>query len=200
MPEILPLAPTKLFGEMPMIAPMLRRTLAALVLPLTGRDWGVTAIGLGLYGAIALTIGFRSGFLRWRSPERRPLEILKMLVFCFFSPALWEEFVFRVLLIPHPETATSTANLILSALVSITLFTVYHPLNAIIFYKKGNPTFFQPIFLILAALLGLTCTVVYWLTGSLWTISLVHWLVVVVWLLFLNGLSRLTRRSKRGSF
>jgi predicted Abi (CAAX) family protease len=200
MPEILPLAPTKLFGEMPMIAPMLRRTLAAIVLPLTGRDWGVMAIGLGLYGAIALTIGFRSGFLRWRSPEGRPLEILKMLVFCFFFPAFWEEFVFRVLLIPHPETATSTANLILSALVSITLFTVYHPLNAIIFYKKGNPTFFQPIFLILAALLGLTCTVVYWLTGSLWTISVLHWLVVVVWLLFLNGLSRLTRRSKRGSF
>jgi len=190
MPEILPLAPTKLFGEMPMIAPMLRRTLGALVLPLTGRDWGVTAIGLGLYAVIALTIGFRSGFLRWHFPERRPLEILKMLVFCFFFPAFWEEFVFRVLLIPHPETATSTANLILSALVSITLFTVYHPLNAIIFYKKGNPTFFQPIFLILAALLGLTCTVVYWLTGSLWTISVLHWLVVVVWLLFLNGLSR----------
>jgi predicted Abi (CAAX) family protease len=200
MPEILPLAPTNLFGEMPILAPMLRRALVAIVLPLTSREWRVTAIGLGLYGAIALAIGFQSGFLRWRSLERRPLEILKILVFCFFSPALWEEFVFRVLLIPHPETATSTANLILSALVSIALFVVYHPINAILFYKAGNPTFFQPIFLILAALLGLTCTVVYWLTGSLWTISAVHWVVVVVWLLFLNGLARLTRESKRGSF
>jgi len=40
-------------------------------------------------GAIAMAIGFRAGCLRWRSLERRPLEILKILVFCFFSPALW---------------------------------------------------------------------------------------------------------------
>jgi predicted Abi (CAAX) family protease len=152
---------------------------------------------LGVYGAIALAIGFRSGFLRWRSSERRPFEMLKILIFCFFSPALWEEFIFRVLLIPHPDAVTPVANIILSALVSILLFVVYHPLNAITFYRAGNPTFFQPIFLILVALLGVTCSAIYWLTGSLWTIAVVHWVVVVVWLLGLNGLSKLTMIQAR---
>jgi predicted Abi (CAAX) family protease len=197
MPEILPLAPTNLFGEMPIVGPILRRSLGAIVLPLTVREWRITAIGLGVYGAIALAIGFRSGFLRWRSSEQRPFEMLKILIFCFFSPALWEEFIFRVLFIPHPDTVTPVANIALSVLVSVILFVVYHPLNAIVFYKAGNPTFFQPIFLILVALLGVTCSLVYWLTGSLWTIAVVHWLVVVVWLLGLNGLSKLTMIQAR---
>jgi predicted Abi (CAAX) family protease len=72
-------------------------------------------------------------------------------------------------------------------MLSLTLFILYHPLNALTLYKAGNPTFFQPVFLGLSALLGLTCTIAYWLTGSLWTISLIHWVVVVIWLLYLNG-------------
>jgi predicted Abi (CAAX) family protease len=65
------------------------------------------------------------------------------------------------------------------------------PLNAITFYKRGYPTFLKPIFLILTGLLGTACTIAYRFTGSLWTITVMHWLTVVVWLFFLGGDDRL---------
>jgi predicted Abi (CAAX) family protease len=70
------------------------------------------------------------------------------------------------------------------------MFLLHHPLNALTFYQAGSPTF-----LILANLLGLACTLVYWLTGSLWPPVLIHWIVVVVWLGWLGGLERLAQRG-----
>jgi predicted Abi (CAAX) family protease len=49
--------------------------------------------------------------------------------------------------------------------------------------------------LTLAALLGVTCSVTYYLTSSLLLITLIHWVVVVIWLRQLGGLARLSRRS-----
>ncbi|HEY5141419.1 MAG TPA: CPBP family glutamic-type intramembrane protease, partial [Methylococcales bacterium] len=77
------------------------------------------------------------------------------------------------------------------AMLSLTLFVLYHPINALTLYKAGNPTLFQPIFLGLTALLGLTCTIAYLVTGSLWTISFIHWVVVVIWLFCLSGWAKL---------
>jgi predicted Abi (CAAX) family protease len=198
MPEILPLAPTNLFGELPIVSPFLRRFLASIVLQPTAREWGITALALLVYTAIALPIGFRSGFLRRRAiargalsaSERKPSAIFQYLGFLFLSPSLWEEVVFRVLPVPHPETIDSPAAFFMPAALALVVFVVYHPLNALFFYRSANPTFFRPTFLLLTALLGVTCTLVYWWTGSLWTISIVHWLVVAVWLLALDGLGK----------
>jgi predicted Abi (CAAX) family protease len=197
MPEILPLAPTNLFGEVPVLSLALRRVLASIVLLPTLREGGITVIAVLLYGAIALPIGIRSGFLQWRASERRPFRVITTLFFLFLSPALWEELVFRVLLLPHPDGLNSPAITFGMAVLSLALFVIYHPINALVFYPAGKPTFFHPVFLGLTALLGLTCTVVYWLTGSLWTIAIVHWIVVAVWLLGLNGLSKFTREKQR---
>ena len=82
-------------------------------------------------------------------------------------------------------------------LLNIILFVGYHPLNALIFYKVGNPTFFNPVFLSLTSLLGLTCAIAYLLTGSIWTIAILHWIVVVIWLLGFNGISGLNRHIKK---
>ncbi len=72
------------------------------------------------------------------------------------------------------------------------LFILYHPLNAKIFKKQGDPTFLQPIFLVLAGLLGLILTITYAVTGNLWIVVFMHWIVVVVWLQLLGGMKKLT--------
>jgi predicted Abi (CAAX) family protease len=199
MLDILPLAPTNLFGEVPILSAALRRVLAACILLPGWREWGIAALALLIYGAIALPIGLRTGFLQWRMSGYSPMPLLKTLFFLFLSPALWEELVFRVLLLPHPNSVQSTQDFFIPAAFSLALFVLYHPVNAIILYRSGNPTFFHPIFLFLTAFLGVICTLVYWLTGSLWTIAIVHWLVVAIWLLSLNGLSKFSPRSHRDS-
>jgi predicted Abi (CAAX) family protease len=75
--------------------------------------------------------------------------------------------------------------------LSLFLFVVYHPLNALSFFSRGIETFFNRIFLTLAALLGMLCSLTYLQSGSLWTPVVIHWLVVVVWLLLLGGYRKL---------
>jgi predicted Abi (CAAX) family protease len=36
-------------------------------------------------------------------------------------------------------------------------------------------------------LLGLACTIAYLLTGALWTITVLYWLVLVPWVLVVGG-------------
>ena len=108
-------------------------------------------------------------------------------------PALIEELVFRVLLLPR-----TTENLPIGLVwfwvgISLVLFIVYHPLNAISFFPSGRDTFFNLIFLTLAGLLGFVCSLAYLQSGSLWTPVFIHWLVVAVWLLLLGGYGKLYR-------
>ena len=180
-----------------MVSSALRRVFASIVLLPRWREWGITTLALLVYGAIAVPIGLRLGFLRWRMSERKPFPLIKILMFLFLSPALWEELIFRVLLLPHPNGIQADENFFIPAGFSLAIFVLYHPVNAAFWYRSGNPTFFQPIFLSLTALLGAICTIVYWLTGSLWTISILHWIVVAVWLLGLNGLSKFTPQANR---
>lgn len=196
MPEILPLAPTNLFGEVPFISLTLRRIFLSMVLLPEYREWGITLLGLLIYSAIAIPVGIKSGFLQWRPIQQKPLQFIKSLIFLFLSPALWEELVFRVILLPYPDELNSRVITFSLSMLSLILFILYHPLNALVFYKAGNPTFFKPVFLGLTALLGAICTIVYLLTGSLWTITLLHWVVVVIWLLCLNGLSKFTPKNR----
>ncbi|MEL6500374.1 MAG: CPBP family glutamic-type intramembrane protease, partial [Cyanobacteria bacterium J06623_1] len=94
---------------------------------------------------------------------------------------------------------------------SLLLFVIYHPLNALTFFPQGKETFFDPIFLSLAGILGLTCAIAYQQTGSLWLPVAIHqrsqqapsfyggvicdWLAVVFWLLCFDGLHRLKMDS-----
>ena len=196
LPEILPLAPTNLFGDVLILSRSLRRIFGSMILLPDGRDWGITVLLLLAYSAIAVPIGFKLSFLQWRPVQQKPILVVKTLAFLFLCPALLEELVFRVILLPYPDELNSPAITLGLAILSLTLFVLYHPLNALTFYKAGNPTFFQPVFLGLAALLGLTCTIVYLLTGSIWTIAFIHWIIVVIWLFFLNGFSQFTPKKK----
>ena len=124
-------------------------------------------------------------------PQTGQRLFLKMAV-VFFSPALLEELVFRVAWLPHPSEGVLPTTWLVWAASGLVLFVINHPLNALTLAPRGNPTFFNPIFLSLAGLLGLACTLAYALTGSLWVIVVLHWLVVMVWLFALGGEQKLT--------
>ncbi|WP_413160320.1 type II CAAX prenyl endopeptidase Rce1 family protein [Capilliphycus salinus ALCB114379] len=202
-PSIYPIAPTWAMGgftlpfsNVPWISILLTRIFGSLRIPY-GVGWLVAWVGLASFGTVAYWMGTGSGFLGWQpwpAPWYRKLGVAVRL---FFVPALAEEFVFRVLLIPEPgRTGTIEWVWWLFAFFSLFLYVIYHRVNAQFFLKSARPLFFKPIFLRLCALLGLTCTIVYRITGSLWTITLIHGLAVLIWILFLGGMQQLqaTRR------
>jgi predicted Abi (CAAX) family protease len=90
LPEILPLAPTHLFGEVPILSPSLRRIFALIVLLPDRQDWGITVLLLLGYAALAVPIGIKLGFLQWRPIRQKPIQLVKTLIFLFFYPALGE--------------------------------------------------------------------------------------------------------------
>lgn len=190
-PDIFPVAPTLLFGNIPIISTVLRRIIIASVTIPLPQDW---LIGLGIllgYSAIALPLGFSKGFLRWSPYTGSKKSFLLGLAIAFVSPGIIEEIGFRVVWLPHPIENASIWKWLIWGIISLLVFVIYHPLNARTFYKRGYPTFFNPIFLILTALLGLFCTVAYGLTGSLWIIVIIHSIVVVTWLFLLGGEAKL---------
>ena len=169
---------------------VLNRVLGSLALP-DKRDWLVAAVTLVIYGTIALPLGFGLGFLQLRVWSANWKDHLLLAFRALITPALTEELVFRVLLLPNPIEVVNLGKWTLWAVLSLLLFIVYHPLNAKTSFRAGFPTFFDPVFLTLAGLLGLACTVAYALTGSLLVIAFIHWIVVVVWLLLFGGMQQL---------
>ncbi len=204
-PDIVPLAPTSIFAAwtipgtaIPIVNILFARVLGAIYLP-SGWEW-VKALGIWAgYGAIALPLGFSWRFLQMQPWQASWWRYLLLSLRSFFLPALWEELVFRVLLLPAPRAAVTNQTWSVWALLSLVLFIAYHPLNATTFFPPGRPTFLQPVFLTLTGLLGVACTFAYWLTHSLLIITLIHWSVVVIWLIFLGGLGQLHPGSASSS-
>lgn len=153
-------------------------------------DWFVCAAILVVYTLIALPIGWRWGFLHFKV-EKSMVVVLGVILGSLLRPAFSEELFFRVLFLPHKSENFSILSFWGWMLLSLICFIVYHPLNAISFFPVGKEVFFEPVFLFLAAVLGVGCTVVYWCSGSVWPAVVLHWVVVVVWLLLFGGYERL---------
>ena len=194
-PSIEPVAPTIIFGQIPLVSLLFARLVESLLVPLNIKSC-LIALGLLLiYGALALPLGWKTNFLSFT-----PNFLLTKKGFLgsfrlFFCPALGSEILMRVFWLPHPTERVLLSSWLIWAVISLFIFIVYHPLNALTFYHRGSPTFFKPIFLTLAGLLGLICTVAYYLTGSLLIITLIHWIVVMVWLFLLGGEKKINLAS-----
>ncbi|MDZ7991871.1 MAG: type II CAAX prenyl endopeptidase Rce1 family protein [Nostoc sp. EfeVER01] len=200
--NITPIAPTALLGQIKIpftnISPLsilLNRVLASLVVP-RFKDWLVIVVLLIIYSILALPYGWKFGFLQIELWSANWTNKCLLILRCLFLPAIMEELFFRVFLLPHPSEITSWFQWSLWAIVSLLLFIFYHPLNAKTFFKAGITTFFNRVFLVLAAFLGIICTVGYTLTGSLFVIVLIHWVVVVVWLIVFGGIRKLDNNQK----
>jgi predicted Abi (CAAX) family protease len=138
---------------------------------------------------LLLFIGFITRFLRITTFNFTWIEFIKITAISFIMPALSEEIFFRALFLPHPSENPTIKSQILWTIVSTMGFVVYHPIQGILWNPSGYDVFIKPIFLCLAALLGIICTIAYLATGSIWLSVIIHWLAVVIWLFMLDGLS-----------
>lgn len=140
-----------------------------------------------LLTALAVPLGVRCGFLRWR-PLREPWPTLTgIVIVSLITPALAEELAFRVLLLPGHSEHRSGGALIFSCLISLQAFVSYQPLKKWLLPACRNTPFADPTFLSLAMLLGVVCTASFVTSGSLWAPVVLHWLFVSGWLLLLGG-------------
>lgn len=189
--SIFPLPPTGLLGGIPVLGRLAQRFADAFVTGLTPVRTLVGLGLLGLYTLVALPYGLKTGFLLKQSAPLSPLRLGLGLVRTFFIPALAEELIFRVWMLPHPVEGVPGWRWLLWGVLSFVAFLVYHPLMGKLIYKRAYPTFTDRRFLVLMGWLGLTLIAAYWITGSLWVVVLIHWIVVVAWLFGLGGLGRL---------
>lgn len=160
---------------------MLARLQSTLMAWPSGRDWIECALALTLLSALYLCVGFSTGLLRFAP---RPMEEVALVAAtALVAPALFEELVFRALLIPSRQDAPRALGWIAASTV---LFTVWHLVETL-YLPNATSIFTRPDFLALAAALGLTCAILRRRSGSLWTAVAVHWLIVVGWLGFFGG-------------
>lgn len=200
-PDIAPIAPTLIMGEwtlpftqIPLLSWFVQRLFGSLTIP-NGSDWRLTLAALLGFAAIALPLGYSRGFLVWRpwvAPWYRQLGWLGLLLLS----ALLQSLLFRVLPIPYPKGWVPKLTWWGWAMIALGLQVLMYGSTRWL-RPRYAPIFTHPVFLVLITLLGWSCTVVYRLTGSLWTITCVHWLVLSVWMLLLGGKSQLDEASDR---
>jgi predicted Abi (CAAX) family protease len=149
-------------------------------------QWTLTAGLLLRFALIACPVGFMTGFLKieairsWRA-------LAALLLVTLVSPAILEETIYRVALLPYPSERMPAGPLLAWLALSLLLFVPSHLVSLPRRSSARAATFRQPLFLSLAALLGLVCAAAYLQSGSIWPPVVIHWLIVFAWLGFLGG-------------
>ena len=110
---------------------------------------------------------------------------LKLALIAIIAPSLGEELLFRAVMLPRPLQGAHFPWKI--AWVSIVLFVVWHPLQAILFGGLRGQIFLDPWFLMAVLALGIGCSRLYWKTASVWPCVILHWLVVIAWKALAGG-------------
>jgi predicted Abi (CAAX) family protease len=190
-PRVEPIPPTTLFGLVPVLGRVVQRFADAFA---TWPTWSMVFLGVGalaLYGCFALPYGLGNGFLSRKNGFDNPIRFVFHAVRLFFVPALVEEMIFRVALLPHPTEGVSGWRWLFWGGVSFVLFILYHLLLAKTIRTNASQTLTDKRFLVLMGWLGLVLIGVYWITGSLWLVTFIHWIVVLVWIYALGGRDRL---------
>lgn len=155
------------------------------------QDWQQVVVILVIYGAIALPIGFLFKFTEFKIATISAVNVIKVVATSFLMPAVTEELFFRVLFLPQQIESFPILDTFLWLSVSLVAFIIYHPLHGLTVFPAGLKTFSNPTFLLLATLLGIACSFSYLQSGSLWTPVIIHWLIVVSWLLWFGGYRKL---------
>jgi predicted Abi (CAAX) family protease len=173
------------------------RVVAALKTIPDRRAWARCALVYGIFLICAFPIGLLTGLLQPGVAHVAPAIWLGTSAIVFVHPACVEEFIFRVLLLPRSPDAMPRGRLIAITLVALALYVVSHPLNAMLFRPEAAAVFERPAYLMIVALLGITCTAAYWISKSIWPPVAMHWLTVVLWLWLLGGQALLSGRIPR---
>ncbi len=136
---------------------------------------------------MALPFVLGSGLLRLDLTQLTVRGFLAAAVVMLFCPGLLEELVFRVWLLPHPAERRSSRFRLAWTVAAVTLFTLWHPLNAWLLLPEARRIFWDWRFLVVVVLLGAACSLAYLRTGSIYAPIAVHWLTVVAWKTLLTG-------------
>lgn len=154
---------------------ILRRVQRAFTTIPRPRDWAEGAVAIVVFAALAGLVSKASGLAYWSPRDGSAIAIIALRA--FFIPALAEELVFRAALIPAKGEDGGGW---ISIAVSTLAFTAWHVAETT-FLPGSGATFLRLDFLLFAATLGLTCAVLRWRSGSIWTSVALHWIVVVAW-------------------
>ena len=146
-------------------------------------------IPVPIFVCASLAIGFYTRLFSIGIVETPMLAVLPLSLFIF--PSLLEEAFFRGVLIPNDAASQSKQRIVTYIVISTAAFVLWHPANALTINRAAVGIFLDPAFLLIVALLGITCSISYVFSRSLWTPIIIHWLTVVVWVIFLGGRNKL---------
>jgi predicted Abi (CAAX) family protease len=165
-----------------MLVSAAKQTWRALkVWPAAGR-WKA-ALGLALPAVLIIALsGYLGGWLRLDPVVDLPSALIAAIIL-FFIPALAEELVFRSILLSWFASFSQR----LGNWLSIGLYVLWHPLQALTFGPPWSAIFLQPSFLFATFILGIILTHIRIVSQSLWPVIAIHWLLVVVWKLMFAG-------------
>ena len=151
------------------------------------RTWFACAVVYAAFLLAAAPIGWTSGLLRPSTPHLAVRDALATGVLLLIQPSIVEEIVFRGVLLPRDARTMPRRRLALVVATALTVYVASHPLSAWLFRPEVLGLFTSPVYLVLAALLGLACTIAYFISRSIWPPVAIHWLTVVTWIWFLGG-------------
>ena len=146
--------------------------------------WMQLGLVLLVFAVIATVFGTATGFFRFALADELA-AVLRIAAIAFVLPALLEEIVFRGPLIWLAERRSRWFGA--GAVLSLTLFVVWHPINGMFLVTEARDIFSDWRFLTLATLLGMMATWLAVRTRSIWPPVVFHWLVVVGWKAFFGG-------------
>jgi predicted Abi (CAAX) family protease len=165
-----------------------RRDIWAAVTTFPGRRaWAQCFAIYCIFAIVALSLGLATGFLQPSVAPLRAASIVLIALYLLVRPALLEELVFRALLLPHEPKRVRPRRLWFQAAGALLAFVVSHPLNGLLVRPAALGLFINPVFLLLSALLGVACTLAYLISRSLWPPVILHWVSVMVWIVFFGG-------------
>ncbi|MCK4742779.1 MAG: CPBP family intramembrane metalloprotease [Sulfuriflexus sp.] len=159
-----------------------------LITGLKTAPWHKLILNIGLFiifAIIASAIGLTTGLLNYEVIDSTLVYILPFALFLF--PSMFEEIIFRGLLIPNDTCFKGAKEIAFYSLMSSILFVLWHPLNALTINPKAQVFFLDPWFLLIAFVLGMVCSLGYIFSRSLWVSIVMHWLTVMAWVFLLGG-------------
>jgi predicted Abi (CAAX) family protease len=125
---------------------------------------------------LALLLCWAGGLVRFGWTDD-PQMLLRLALVALVVPALGEELLFRVLLLPPRGRPADWRHYTLS----VALFVLWHPPQAWLFGPHWAVVVLNPCFLAATAVLGLALARLYRLTGSVWPPVLLHWVTIMGW-------------------
>ena len=144
------------------------------------------------YFISTLFIGLFSGLFSLNIIPSHLMIFLPVILLLY--PSFIEECIFRGILIPY--------DINIYRLWQRIIYVAWHPLNALLYNKDAIPKdaipiFLNQYFLIITALLGITCGIAYIISRSLWVPVFIHWTTVFVWVGFFNGRNEVVKYFNR---